>query len=1250
MTSDERIKERFNHLSSLVTRHGSRLPLVSTLLIAALAAAPLFLNPGFLITRSVGDTPNLLFRVQQLLTALSDGQRLARWMPDGDFGYGYPYFNYYASLPTYIAALFKLYGFSFTLALKLTQFSALAVAALGLYAWARSARPRASAAQAWLASAAYTFAPFHLVNLYVRGDSLGELWAMAFYPLCLWSAQRWITHPSLRRAFSLAACVTLLILSHNISALNFLPFLGLYLVLQERKKETEARSQESETANPQSAIHNQQSSTLHSPPFTFHLPLSSVLRLPSSVFPLLWGLLLSAFFWLPALLELKYVQVTDLTQGFFFYGNHFRGLDLIQPTLFFNPDPTPGRPTPFSMGLLQTIATLAGLLVLGWRTVRSRQWSSLNSFILLGLGLSTFMITPLSAWLWEHLPLIRYTQFPWRFLSIQALFTAMLIAQLAPSESKESEAGIQKPEVNNPPLSTPRSDPPPSIFILHPSSFILSLLLALSTLGHLRLDFIPLTDAEVTAPRLNLYEYFTGSIGNTVNNEYLPRWVTPRPFTSDEFLGRPPRLKALNGQAQGTRQWKHGAAEQWTIQALTGPTTVAVPTHYWPGWIAEVDGQRAEIRPAESLGWISFDLQPGEHSVKLQLEDTPVRTLAAILSLFAVILPLAYAVYRRGRHRPEARPRSGLSSSILRPSSFVFRPSSFALRPLSVLRHPSSVFLILIFLILHALPPPPTSTLPLSMDFNQLAYLHHDLIRFEGGTQLTRVDYSADHLARGDDLIIHTEWNIAEPSQVTLSLTPPSNLVSPIPVMLTTATAPLAAQINFTLTIPTHIPPGVYFIILNLQDASGPLPALTSSGRARGTLHLAPIWIDDPGLKAPAASLADFGAIQLMGASTDLNTSSANNLRLHLLWRALADVPRNYQLSLRLRDLAGTEWTASDSQIAYGFYPTSLWRPREIIPDFYTLPLPPGTPPGAYTLALALYDVSASVHLGEAQIAVNITDTTPIGDRTPQFQLTPEIAIAKVEYPSKITQGDAPEISVSWLTVSAPSTSYRARWTLTAPGGVRTTQTLDPAPGSPTHTWPADSYILGRVRLGTSPSLTPGFYQLSLTLIDEHDQPVGSEVILGQIEVTGRPREFSVPALQTEVGATFGDKLKLWGYDVEQNNAELKLKLVWGALTPPGADYKFFVHLFNAADEFIAAQVDAMPHNFDYPTALWVADEVVTDTLTFSLAGLEPGTYRLAVGWYDPNTLNRLSAFDAQGQPLEFNRVILPLNVEVPSK
>jgi hypothetical protein len=125
--------------------------------------------------------------------------------------------------------------------------------------------------------------------------------------------------------------------------------------------------------------------------------------------------------------------------------------------------------------------------------------------------------------------------------------------------------------------------------------------------------------------------------------------------------------------------------------------------------------------------------------------------------------------------------------------------------------------------------------------------------------------------------------------------------------------------------------------------------------------------------------------------------------------------------------------------------------------------------------------------------------------------------------------------------------------------------------------------------------------------------------------------------------------IELWGYDLEQTAAELRLTLVWRALATPGRDYKFFVHLFNPADGFVAAQFDAMPRDFTYPTALWLQNEVVSDTVRLSLAGAAPGQYRLAVGWYDPlQPEQRLPARDAIGQSLPDGQWVLPVEVQVP--
>lgn len=1150
-------KERPARLASLFTFHSLLSPLALALAFALLAAAPLFANPGFLSTRNLGESPFLLQRLHQLLAALSTGQFPARWMPDAAYGYGFPFFSYYASLPYYLAALFKLYGFSFVFSLKLTQLAALLVAALGTYAWAHSLGR--SSAQAVLASAAYTFAPFHLVNLYARGDSLSELWAMAWYPLILWRAHRCHTSPTFANALTLALCLSGLLLTHNISALLFLPFFILYLVWQ--------------------------------------LWAGRALRF-TPLLALLWAFTLSAFFWLPALGETSAVQIGGAEAGFFSFANHFRSNDLIQPTWFFNFEAVPGQPTPMSLGLMQTLALLAGLAVLIWRTLHHRRLASTDGFILLSLSLSTWMMTPASAWVWEHTPLLPYAQFPWRFLSIQSLFAALLIAHLAP------------PSIAQPQLSITN-------YALRFTPYALSLLLALTTLGHLRPDFIPLTDADVTVERLQLYEAFTTNIGSTIGYEYLPTAVQPRPYFSDEVLGRAPRLKVLSGRASGEQTEKRGANEQWLINVEGEGATLAVPTFYWPGWQAQADGHPLSVHAADSLGWIAFDLPGGQHTVKLWLGRTPLRAFAEGLSVLALALPLNFWLYQKVRRR--------------------FR---LTLSP----RHLVTISVLIVGSIVLHVWPRSASALPLSIDLEQLAYLHRDTIRFKDGTELIQVAYQRSSLDGIETLTVQTEWKVAGPGTVSVSLVSPLDL-SPNRINYERRTLDVAPALDFRLGL-LALPPGLYFV--QVEYSSG--AALTSAGRERGAVFLVPIQVEP--VKSPDLELkpvATFGpTIELKQAFAQ--SVEADWMSVHLVWYTLADVPRNYLLSLRLRDVAGNEWAALDAPPGGGLYPTTLWQPDEVIRDPYVFILPPGMPPADYALTISLYDPLSLASIGEAQITATHTVATPsyLGDNPVHFLLTPEIGLDKLEFPTEVTQGDAPELAAHWITLAAPTHNYRARWTLLAADGVSTTQTLELAPGStPTH-WPANGLVLGRVRLPIPAELAAGDYSLYLQLIDEHDQPAGANVVVRSLTVLGRQRTFEVPSMQTEVHATFGDVLALWGYDATQTESALSLTLAWGALETPGRDYKFFVHLFNPNDESIPTQVDAMPRNFTYPTGLWVKGEVVTDTVRLDFAGVPAGDYRVAVGWYDPAfPEDRLPTFDVQRQPLNFNRVVLPLVVEV---
>ncbi len=1157
-------------------------PLLLTLFCGALAAVPLFSNTGFLMTRGGGDSPFLLLRLHQLLAALGAGEFPARWMPDAAYGYGFPFFSYYAALPYYLAALLRLYGFSYVAALKLTQLGALLAAAAGVYAWARLlplSRPRAV-----LAAAAYTFAPFHLVNLYVRGDSLSELWAMAFYPWILWGLQRCLARPGLGRALVLALLVGGLAFSHNISALNFMPFAGLYGLLAAWTQFRRCRAAAGAT-------------------------MACARPGVVALLALAWGLGLAAFFWLPALREVTAVQIGEVTEGYFFYGNHFRAANLVQTSLFYSAETGVGQPTPFAMGLAQAVAGGLGLAAWLWGTVRARRWTATDTFLLAGLVISTWMITPYSAWVWEHLPFIGFTQFPWRFLSIQALFVAVITAHLVPETVRPGATGAWRRWA---------------------AAGGVALALAVLGLGGLRPDFVPLRDADVTAARLQLLEYFSANIGSTIGYEYLPRAVAPRPFVSEQMLGRAPQLKALQGAAAGALLSQRGSRQTWTIAVTQGPATVALPTYDWPGWTARVDGQAVPLRATEGLGWITLDVPEGAHTVTLALGRTPVRAAAEWVSALLLMVPLALLAYRRRiwsvpRH---VKPTRGLALAL-----GLLVLGAIALR----------------------VGPAAAPAGPLSMDFVQLAFPHYAPVRFADGAALLDVQYSTETPARGETLTVRSRWQAGATAEVVFELRPASNLLNAVPVILASAAHPFAAGNNVALehqlNVPENIPPGMYFVTVSVSEAGQTQAAITLTGRERGLIHLAPVVIDDVRATTnTAAPLASFGpAIDLLDAT--LAPAGPEGARLDLRWLAREAVPGNYLLAVRLRDAGGLEWSGLDAQTAYGYYPTHLWRAGEVVPDFYGLPLEAGTPPGDYALTLDLRDPgtdSSLGGLGGLQLTLPLTITTPAGDRQRRFALLPELALAEVGFPAQIEQGDAPELRAGWLTLEAPAADYRARWTLTSidssSGQAPVTQVLDLAPGSSPSRWPAGAYVLGRVRFGTAPTLAPGAYQLSVQLEDAAGQTVGEAADVGRMEVTGRARSFEVPPLETEVGATFGGRLKLWGYDAERDASSLRLTLVWGALDAPGRDYKFFVHLFNEADGFVAAQVDAMPRDFTYPTALWVAGEVVSDTVTLPLAGLPPGRYGVAVGWYDPAEagLPRLEAVDAAGHVLAENRVVLP--------
>lgn len=351
-------------------------------------------------------------RVIQMFQALRSFTFPVRWTADLGYGNGYPLFNYYAPLPYYFGAFMLFITNNPQLATKLMYFVAISGAGVSMYLLA------SSLTGTWgglLAGILYLYAPYHAVQIYVRG-SVGEYWAYALLPLLVWSIYKaldaknntWITGSVILAA---------LILSHNIiSIISLFYFIIIFppVIIMYFKKRSDP---------------------------SYLVIFLRLLKI------LLFGLALSAFFWAPALLESKFTNVETLTQTGSKYSEHFVYLDQLwdSPWGYAGSGPQKADGLSFKIGKINIISALIGLIIIIrlYKSFTPRKKTLLVSLFTL-LLVSVFMMTWASLPLWQFLePLFKYIQFPWRLLVFVLLPLALIAAFIAKGVTdKPSQAVI----------------------------------------------------------------------------------------------------------------------------------------------------------------------------------------------------------------------------------------------------------------------------------------------------------------------------------------------------------------------------------------------------------------------------------------------------------------------------------------------------------------------------------------------------------------------------------------------------------------------------------------------------------------------------------------------------------------------------------------------------------------------------------------------------------------------------------------
>jgi hypothetical protein len=370
------------------------------------AVAP-FALPGYFW--GANDARHHVYFLFEYNRLVEDGIWWPRWSPDFAFGYGYPFFNIYGPLSHFVATLFLRFGgFSYTAAVETVFGLGIVASAAAMYAYVRSMIGRHAGL---VAAVIYTYAPYHLLVLYVRGN-LAESSAFVWLPLCLWTFRQCVRRPSLGWIAGAAVSYAGLLLTSNLIFVLFTPLLMLYILALLWTGTTPAPA--------------------------WPRRLWTMAR--AALSPILGGVLgigLGAAFLIPLIVERNFVRTDQWFDGRYDFRDDFLYFfQWFSPNWGFGVSQAgPDDPIGFQIGAVLLIFALIGFGV-AWR---SRVWR--GEVLVLGLvavGAALVGWVPFAPlWDWPVVGgVLQFAQFPWRWLPMTVLCLSVLAAFVAEEKTR----------------------------------------------------------------------------------------------------------------------------------------------------------------------------------------------------------------------------------------------------------------------------------------------------------------------------------------------------------------------------------------------------------------------------------------------------------------------------------------------------------------------------------------------------------------------------------------------------------------------------------------------------------------------------------------------------------------------------------------------------------------------------------------------------------------------------------------------
>lgn len=514
------------------------------------------------------------FRIHQMDKCFQDLQIPCRWSPDRGYQYGSPEFNYYSPGVYYLGEAIHLIGFQFIDSVKILFILGIFLSSITMYIFLKSFYGELSGL---VGALIYTYAPFKAVEIFVRGD-LTEFWAFVFYPLTLWSAGMLIKRNQRKYFVWFTISISLLILTHLLSSMIFLPIVGMGIFVY--------------------LIKNKQ----------FRL-------LKLFILSGLLAFCLSGFFLLPVLFERGYVQVDEFTKGYFNYQLHFASFyqTFISPLWGYGASVWGnGDGMSFALGYVQSLISFLVIILAIYNFKRNKKLSYQTYGIFFVTIFLLFMTHQRSYLIWQSIPILSFIQFPWRFIGAALFFSSILgslyIVLL------------------------------PKRFRLIGAITVICLLIILN-LGYFKPDrWKDITDNDKFSGKswtgqleVSVRDYLPIQTTFPEDSDFLP---LIKPKDTPEVL----EGKAVFKNYQKHSYYQKGKIivkepSRIRLPILSYPEMIVKVDDQ------RVNYKDNDCRGlAYCVGLISFNIPPGEHIIEVRLTNTPVRNIGNGLTLIGVIL------------------------------------------------------------------------------------------------------------------------------------------------------------------------------------------------------------------------------------------------------------------------------------------------------------------------------------------------------------------------------------------------------------------------------------------------------------------------------------------------------------------------------------------------------------------------------------------------------------------------------------